>query len=447
MNNPRILIIDDDRRMLEHLTVMFKKRGVDAIASDDPREALILINENDYDLVITDMKMPGPDGLKVLEYCKQAWPDMPVVMITGYGTVGSAVEAMKTGAYDYIEKPFDPEELYFIAKRAIEFYRLMRKNRELEQRLGIIDTERLVGSSEAINRVKKLIKQVAPFDITVLIQGETGTGKELVARLIHEKSLRSDRVFLPVNCGALPENLLESELFGYEKGAFTGADKQKKGLIEAAEGGTLFLDEINSMPPALQVKLLRFLQDKRFLRVGGVKEIEVDIRVICSTNTDLEVEVQRGGFRKDLFYRLNSFTIKIPPLRQRRDDIPELACYFLEKHSRKHGKKIKGISKDVLQIFRSYPWPGNVRELENTIERALIIEETDYITPASLPEQFHTVKHDPLEFIGSLSIEDMEEILIKKTLKDTGGNRTRAAQLLGIDASTLWRKMKKYGIH
>lgn len=440
----RLLIIDDNVRQRELLAEVFTGEGYQVTACDDSREGLLLLQSENFDTVITDLRMPHISGEEILQAALKRDPDLPVVVITGYGSIDSAIEAMKAGAHDYIQKPFDPEKLVFAVKKAVDHYALIKKNRNLTAQLAIIKTDEFIGSSKSMLEVKGMISRTAPLDVTVMITGETGTGKELVARLIHRASRRAEGRFLAVNCGALSESLLESELFGHEKGAFTGAAQQKKGLLDAADGGTLFLDEINSMPQALQTKLLRVLQEGNFLRVGATRETQCDLRIISATNADLKAEVAAGRFREDLFYRLHVINIELPPLRRRRVDIPELCYHFLAKYGVRHGKEIRTITHRTLDILSRAPWPGNIRELENVISRAVIMAEGDSISESALPAEMRKAdqptSHTDLPL---MRLDEMEQFMIKKALLTTDNNKAQAAQLLGIDTSTLWRKMKK----
>lgn len=441
----KLLIVDDDLRQRELLEEVFSSQGLEVIACSNGRDALLYLENDAFDTVITDLKMPHVSGTEVLKASHRRDRELPVIIITGHGTVDSATEAMKIGAYDYIQKPFDPEELFLVTKKAIDHFRLIKKNREMAAAIVTMQASDVIGSSQAMMAVKSTIEQVAPLDVSVLIQGETGTGKELAARLIHRASKRSEERFLAINCGALNESLLESELFGHEKGSFTGADKEKKGLFELAAGGTLFLDEINSMSPALQVKLLRVLQEKTFMRVGGSKELLTDVRVISASNADLKMEVKEGDFRADLYYRLNVMDITMPPLRERKDDIAELAYFFLRKYSAKYEKEITSIGTRAITILSNYYWPGNVRELENSISRAIIMEQGKSLQPESLPAEFSGSDHGPMASdIPLMPLDEMEKLMINRALIQTNGNKAKVSQLLGIDTSTLWRKMKKY---
>jgi DNA-binding NtrC family response regulator len=352
-----ILVVDDDDRMRELLVEIFSGQGHEVIAASDGDTAVRLIIENKFSLIVTDLKMPKQDGMAIIKQAKNVDADLPIIMITGHGSVNSAIEAMKQGAYDYIEKPFDPEQLTLVANRALQYYQLVRKNRLMNSALRDLRSHELIGGGPAMQKVKNLVAKIAPLDVSVMIQGETGTGKELIARLVHRNSRRAGNLFLPINCGAIAVNLLESELFGHEQGAFTGAEQQKKGLVELASSGTLFLDELNSMPAAFQAKILRFLQDRSFFRVGGSKELHSDVRIVAATNVNLVEEVAAGRFRDDLYFRLSIMVLRLPPLRDRTEDIPELACYFLRKYSALYEKKVDRIDQYTLDQLVDYPWP------------------------------------------------------------------------------------------
>lgn len=441
----RVLIIDDDLRMRQLIGEILKNE-IEPLLYGDSRDALQALESETIDMVITDLKMPYVDGITLLEAAKHINPDTVVILITGHGTIESAIEATKKGAYDYIEKPFEPDEFLLVVRRALEHIRLLDENKRLLKEVEGLRNNELIGTSRAINQIKELILKVAPLDATVLIGGETGTGKELVAKLIHEGSNRRDRRFLPVNCGAISESLLESELFGYKKGAFTGADRDKAGLFEAADGGTIFLDEVNLTSQHFQIKLLRVLQEGTFLKVGGTDPVKVDIRVISAANSPLDREAEEGRFRKDLYYRLNVIAIDIPPLRRRKEDIPILTYHFLNKYSNKYHKSFKGISSRTMEQLLQFHWPGNVRELENVIERAVITEMADKIKSVHLPKQAKA-NNDFDEFCkGLASIEEMEKSLIQKTLGSLNGQKAKASQVLGISPTSLWRKIKKYNL-
>ncbi|MEM4262909.1 MAG: sigma-54 dependent transcriptional regulator [Thermoplasmata archaeon] len=443
---PEILVIDDDLRMRQLIAESLAREGYDVSLTGDSREALLMLKEKAYDIVITDLKMPHVDGLDVLSYAKEAKPETLVIMVTAHGTVESAIEAIRKGAYDYIQKPFDPDQLSLLVGRALNHHRLLAENKRLSAEVMSFREHEFIGSSRSIMDIQSLIDKVAPLDTTVLIQGETGTGKELIARLIHRRSARSANLFLPLNCGALSETLLESELFGHEKGAFTGAQQDKKGIFETASGGTIFLDEINATSQAMQIKLLRVLQEGMIMRVGSARPVPVDVRVLAASNADLAGEVSSGRFRKDLFYRLNVVMVPLPPLRDRKEDIPTLAYHFLNKYSGKFNKAVKEIAPEALELFLAYPWPGNVRELENVMERAVIMEPSPVITAQAIPAEIRQEPRDPFSHIGLMTLEEMEKFLIQRTLRLLDGQKTRAADSLGIDVTTLWRKLKKYNL-
>ncbi|MDA8086493.1 MAG: sigma-54 dependent transcriptional regulator [Nitrospiraceae bacterium] len=444
----RVLVVEDDFRMRGLIKELLEKQGYSVTTSHDGKDAFPLIKEQTFDVILTDLRMPDIDGMEVLSRAREASPCTPVIMLTGFATVDSAVEAMKRGAYDYIQKPFEPDALLLAVKRAAEYHRLADENLKLSAELERCSGQEFIGSSKAILELKKLVEKVAPLDTTVLIQGETGTGKEMIARLINRLSPRAEEKFLPVNCGALPETLIEAELFGYEKGSFTGAAGRKKGLFESANRGTLFLDEINNASRSLQIKLLRVLQEGSFLRVGGVEPVTVDVRVIAACNADLAMEVDEGRFRKDLFYRLNVITLSIPPLRERKDDIPYLASHFLAKYAKRFSKEIKSIAPEAMAALAEYPWPGNVRELENCLEHAVVIEGGSSITARSLPAEVLKKKHqsDPFMHTGVFRIEETEKFLIQRALSVFDGQKTKAAEALGISITTLWRKLKKLNL-
>ncbi len=449
----KILIVDDEQSMRDFLSIMLKKEGYEVASADTAGSGLKAVQGEIFDLVISDVKMPGMDGIELLKALKEISPETVVVMITAHATAETAVEAMKLGAYDYITKPFKVDEIKLVIQKALE-KRLLRKEnillkREMESRVGF---ENFIGSSEPMLKVFKLIRQVADTNSTVLITGESGTGKELVARAIHMNSSRKEKTFVTINCGALPETLLESELFGYMKGAFTGAVSNKQGLFEAASNGTIFLDEISATTPALQIKLLRVLQERVFMRVGGTTEIRVDVRVIAASNRDLSAAVAEGMFREDLYYRLNVIPVHLPPLRDRKEDIPLLVNFFLNKNAVR--KKEKKIDPEVIKLFMNYRWPGNVRELENTIERLYILTSGDIITVDQAPGALKEVQSSP-DLIPSeipdegLDLEMMlgnaEKRLLQKALEKAGGVKTEAARLLGLSFRSFRHRLQKYG--
>lgn len=440
----RILVVDDDLRMRELIRDTVAELGLKPELCGDSREALHRLENEPFDLVLTDLKMPHVDGIGVLEQAKGLNPEILVILITGYGTIESAIEAMQKDAYDYIQKPFEPDDFLLVVRRAVAHIRLLRENRRLRAQVAGLGFEELVGDSKPMKELQAMIARIAPLDTTVLLQGETGTGKELVARLLHRGSQRRQTAFLPVNCGAIAETLLESELFGHEAGAFTSADRRKQGLFEAVAGGTLFLDEINATSLQFQVKLLRVLQEGEILRVGATTPVRVDVRIIAAANASLESEVEQGRFRRDLLYRLNVITIDLPPLRKRQTDIPLLAHHFSNKYSQRYQKPIKGITGEVLERLLRYSWPGNVRELENVVERAVIMADSDQVSSVHLPNrpELGTL---PDDFCTRLvSMADMEKMLIERTLQSLNGHKGRTAEILGISPTSLWRKMNRY---
>ncbi len=452
-----ILIVDDDQAFLELLEKRFNQNGFATLCCKTATDAMKIINSHSLDVAILDLVLPDRNGIDVLEYLKKSHPECPAIMLTGYGTIDVAVEAMKKGAYDFLTKPVSFGELFQRIDRAIKFSVLQQENIRLKAQLeDRFYFERMVGRSKPMLQLYRIIERVARTDATVLITGESGTGKELVAQAIHQLSNRKNKPFIPVNCGAIPTELLESEFFGHEKGAFSGAIRTRPGRFELAHGGTVFLDEIAEMSPKLQVKLLRFLQDRRFERIGGTRTIEVDVRVISATNKDLWKAVQEGDFREDLYYRLNVIPIHVPPLRERKEDIPLLVNHFLDRHCRVKGLPSKSIHPDVIRCFEKYSWPGNVRELENLLERLVILAEGDEITINDLPDRFlaHAEKKED-SFKITVSdeginlkqiLEQLEVDLILQALNKTNGVKNRAAKLLGLNRTTLIEKMKKYKI-
>jgi two-component system NtrC family response regulator len=445
-----LLIVDDEKNYLVVLEALLSPEGYEIMTSDKAQDALRLLQEADVDLVLTDMKMPGMSGMELLEEAKKVKPEVPVIMMTAYGTIEMAVEAMKKHAYDYITKPFQNEELKLTIRKALENYRLVKENRRLSEALSERHGYRnIVGKSKSMLKVYALIDKVAQSKASVLITGPSGTGKELIAKAIHYESLRKDRPFISVNCGALAETLLESELFGHEKGAFTGAIAMKKGRFELADGGTLFLDEIGDMSPPLQVKLLRVLQEMEFERVGGTKTIKVDVRVLSASNRNLKDDVASGVFREDLFYRLNVIHIEVPPLRERMEDVRLLVTHFIEKYG---GSKIE-LTPQAWEALYTHSWPGNIRELENVIERAVVLNSGNFIDLKDLPVEFTKAKGDldvdrfiPPEAPLQSTLEEIEEKLIRRALKESGNVQSHAADQLGITKSLIQHKMKKYNI-
>jgi len=449
-----ILIVDDEEDTLDACTQALIKEGYHIDTANRAQEALEKVEAKNYRLVIADIKMPGMDGIELLQRIKRLDPQIEVIMITGYATIETAVKSMKEGAYDYLPKPFTPEELRVRVKKALEKQSLILENIDLREKLRTRkETRILLGQSQKMKEIEGLIEKVAKTNSTVMILGETGTGKELVAHEIHARSLRAQNPMITVNCAAIPSELLESELFGHEKGAFTGATRNRKGSFELAHGGTIFLDEIGHMSLDLQVKLLRVLQEKEIKPVGSETTIAVDVRIIAATNKDLKEAIRRGEFREELYYRLNVVPIHLPPLRERREDIPLLAEYFLKKYNQEVKKSIQGISPEAMTILLNYSWPGNVRELENVIERAVILEEGDMIGPASFHQllesngpQRSILKgtdryREQLESLPSLETVEREYIL--QVLQATKWNRKKASEILGISTSTIWRKLEK----
>ncbi|MBN1272648.1 MAG: sigma-54-dependent Fis family transcriptional regulator [Candidatus Aminicenantes bacterium] len=450
----KILIVDDEKSILELLIVVFEKEGYAVKATPSGTKAMEWLEKQDFDLVITDIKLPEISGLDILKYLQEKRPDIPIVMITAYGSIKQAVEALKAGAADYVVKPFDIEELKIIAAQALEKRRLREENiilkRELKEKYNLMN---LIGKSRRMQEIYNLIEKIAGTESTVLITGESGTGKEVAARTIHALSPRKDNRFVSVNCGALPESLLESELFGHVKGAFTGAAADKKGLFEAAEQGTLFLDEIGEMSAYTQVKLLRSLQDKRIRRVGGINEIAVDVRIIAASNQDLKESIKEGKFREDLFYRLNVISMRMPPLRERREDIPLLVSHFLERHSRRMNRLKKRMTPKVMKILEAYPWPGNVRELENMMERTVAIEERQTVTEDCLPEELlHPQKAAEVDVLPDSGFDlknhlnDISIHYIEEARRRCQGNMKKAASLLGLSYRSLRHLIEKYNL-
>ena len=449
-----ILIVDDEKNYLVVLEALLGPEGYEILTADNARDAIRLIRDSDLDLLITDMKMPGTSGMQLLEESKKIKADLPVIMMTAYGTIEMAVEAMKKRAYDYITKPFQNEELKLTVKKALENYRLIKENRLLSEALSDrYKYGKIIGKSKPMQEIYEMISKVAQSKASVMITGPSGTGKELIAKAIHYGSARKDRPFISVNCGALTETLLESELFGHEKGAFTGAVSMRKGRFELADGGTLFLDEVGDMPPSLQVKLLRVLQEMEFERVGGTKTIRVDVRVLSASNRNIKEVVAEGGFREDLFYRLNVINIEVPSLRERTEDIRLLVNHFIEKYRQDRGKEEIELSPEAWKILYSYTWPGNVRELENIIERAVVLKADRVIGPDDLPaelsekgKEVEVERFIPLNAPLQKTLEEIEEKLIRRALEQCDNVQSHAAEMLGITKSLIQHKMKKYNI-
>jgi two-component system response regulator PilR (NtrC family) len=457
MAQQNILVVDDEKSMCEFLEIMLKKDGYEVTSTTSGDKALELLDNNLYSMVLTDVRMPGVNGFEVLRKTKEVSPDTVVIMITAYGSPEGAVTAIKEGAYDYITKPFRVEEVKLTIKKSLERNNLIRENirlrQEVEERYKFWN---LIGKSPKMQRVYELVEKVAQTKANVLITGESGTGKELVAKAIHYNSARKDQSFVTLNCGAIPENLLESELFGHMKGSFTGAIANKRGLLEMAAGGTLFMDEIGELPLPLQVKLLRVIQEREFKRVGGTEDIKVDVRIISASNQDLQQKVAQGGFREDLFYRLNVIQIKLPPLRERKEDIPLLVNHFVRKYSVETGKEIEGVLPEALELLLNYDFAGNVRELENIIERSITLETSSTITErhirSYLNERMMSKSIPPTLEIPEEGIdlnkvvEDLEKAFILKALEHTEGIKKKAAELLGMNFRAMRYKLAKYDL-
>lgn len=448
---PEILVVDDDTSHRQMLETVLSAEGYEITHAADGRQAVDAVEEKFYDLILMDIRMNRMDGIEALKLIKEVSPGIPIIIMTAYASVNTAVEALKSGAYDYVTKPLDIDELKIHVKNALSHFQLERENLYLKERLeSQFDFTEIIGHCKPMMKMYETLSLVAPSDATVLILGESGTGKELVANALHQNSPRKNNPFIKVNCAALPETLLESELFGHERGAFTGAVKQKKGRFAHAHTGTLFLDEIAEMPAITQVKILRVLQEHEFEPLGSSKTVKVDIRIIAASNRILEEEIEKGNFREDLYYRLNVVSVTIPPLRERKDDILLLADYFLKKYSDKNRKMIKGFAPRTIDLLMRHAWPGNVRELENAVERSVILTREEIISPEYLPDAIKKLDTDNLEesegFSAGQSLKEVEKQMILRTLDETGGNRTHAADILGISRRTLQLKLKKYGI-
>jgi two-component system, NtrC family, response regulator HydG len=445
-----ILIVDNEPSVRVTLTMLLKGQGHHLLEAGDGQAALDVLRGEAVDLVITDLKMAEVTGLDVLRGAKRIAPETEVILLTGHGTVESAVEATRVGAFDYVTKPFEPSELLHRVQNALERHRLRREVHHLRKQIrehrgfGTI-----IGTSLSIQRLAGMVSRVAAADATILIEGESGTGKELVARAIHAESTRASHPFVGINCAALPETLLESELFGHIRGAFTGAVAAKKGLFEEAGQGTLFLDEIGDTPPPIQVTLLRVLQEREIRRAGSTSPIRIDARLLAATNRHLEELVREGRFREDLYYRLNVVALRIPPLRERREDIPLLAAHFLTRAAKRHGRAVPALSPEAMALFLEHQWPGNVRELENAIERAVLLAETDTILPGDLPPRLQGAPgagDSPDATAKPRRLDEVEREHILRTLDAYAWNQARAAEALGIGRNTLWRKLKDYGV-
>lgn len=452
----RLLIVDDEQGMRNLLSIMLRKQGYLVHLASSGEEALEKLSNDVYDLIISDISMPGIDGIGVLRRVQELVPEVPTIIITAYASTESAIEALKLGAYDYIVKPFDVEEFKIIISNALERKRLERENQYLRKELhDQYSFEGFVGKSQKMKEIFSLVERVSGTNSTIFVSGESGTGKELIARAIHYSSQRKEKPFVSINCGALPDPLLESELFGHMKGSFTGAVTAKKGLFEVADGGTLFLDEIGETSPAMQIKLLRVLQERKIRRVGGTEEFEIDVRVIVATNQDLEALVEQRKFREDLFYRINVIQIEMPPLRDKTEDIPDLVRHFLDKYNQQVGKKVEGFTQEVVDCLLRYHWPGNVRELENTIERAVALETSSNIQMESISENIRKNGKGKTEFPASLPssgvnlevhLEGLRARFMLEALDRVNGVQSRAAELLGMSFRSFRYFAKKYNI-
>ena len=448
MDKARILVVDDEESMCKFMEIMLKKEGYSVTTTQDPDSAIQRIKAENYDLVIADLMMPQMNGLELLSRVKSLNTGVDFIVMTAFASVDSAIEALKKGAFDYITKPFKVDEIKIAVKKSLEQKSITQENIRLKQQLqSEFDFDRFIGNSPEIIQLKQLAEKIARSDSTVLIEGESGTGKELIARAIHYHSTRSGKPFITINCAALPENLLESELFGHVKGSFTGAIKDKEGLLKAADGGTFFLDEVGMTSPATQAKLLRVLEEKEITPVGGTVPIKVDVRLIAATNADLEQEVKQGNFRADLYYRLHVIPITLPPLRDRKDDIKLLSLYFVKAYCRKMGMEEKTLSDEAMKILVSYRWPGNVRELENSIEHAVLLSRGNQIAVSDLPQKLR--EEEKIDLLAEdktsvPSLETIEKAYIFWVLSQTGWQKGKAASILGIDSSTLYRKIERY---
>ncbi len=448
-NERTVLVVDDDRTGRETLAEAVSEMGYEVASAAAGPEALDILRQREIDIVLTDLKMPGMDGLELLTRAKRIRPDAFVILVTAFATVDTAVEAMKKGAYDYVMKPIDLRRLRVLLDRASHSRDLLIENELLKDQLGEkYDFSNIIGRSSVMKNVYERIRQVANTRAVVLIEGESGTGKELVANAIHMNSDRRDQPFIKVNCAALPATLLESELFGHERGSFTGAFEQRKGRFELADGGTLFLDEIADLLPGTQVKLLRVLQNYEFERVGGTETLRVDVRTIAATNADLAERVKQGRFREDLYYRLHVVPLNLPPLRERPEDIPLLVSHFVKHYAERNSKDVRGVSAEAMNTLTTYSWPGNVRELQNCVENMVVMSGSTMLGPELLPTEMQqtTVASDQIGFPIGLSMRQIEEKAIRETLASVGGNRKRAAGILGISLRTLHRKIIEYGI-
>lgn len=452
LTKPDVLVVDDDFAHRTMLRTVLKKWGYNVSEAESGEKAVELSRDNPFDLLLMDVRMEGISGIEALKRVKAYNPSIPVLIMTAYSNVESAIEALKSGAYDYLIKPLDMDLLRRAADRALEHSLLKSENSVLRERLGnTIDTQGIIGSSPAMIQVMENLAMLAPSEATVLITGESGTGKELVARAIHANSSRRNGPFVAVNCAALTETLLESELFGHERGAFTGADKRREGRFLLADKGTIFLDEIGETSAAMQAKLLRVIQERTFERVGGQSTIQVDVRILAATNRDLQAEVEAGRFRADLYYRINVVNLALPALRERVEDIPILAQHFLDHLARKNRKAVKGFTPSAMNCLLKYSWPGNVRELENAVERAVVLLTGDFVSEREMPP--HLACREPVisepvqaQFVAGMSLDDIEKMAISETLRAFDGNKSETARRLGITRKTLQAKLQRYGL-
>jgi two-component system response regulator HydG len=443
--SPIVLVVDDEQGIRESLKRMLERQDYKVLLAANGKEGLDQLREHRVNVVLTDLRMPGMDGMDLLKAARTVAPDTEVIMMTAYGTVDAAVDAMREGAYDFITKPLKKAHILKTMEKALERQTLVMENQALRAELSVArHSDAIIGSSIALRRTMDIIEQAAPSSATVLLLGESGTGKELLARAIHRGSARANGPFVPVNCSALPESIIEAELFGYEKGAFTGAVTSREGRFLAADGGTVFLDEIGELPLHIQVKLLRVLQEQEVERLGG-RTVEVDLRVVAATNLDLVEQVQTGRFREDLYYRLNVIAVRVPPLRERIDDVPLLADHFLRKYSEKNEKALMGFSRSAMDVLCGYHWPGNVRELENAVERAVVLTRSEVIDEPDLPPEIHGRPGSNGRAVTipiGTSLEEIERRVIHETLRHTEGDKRLAAQLLGIATRTIYRKLE-----
>ena len=444
----KIVVVDDDATMREALRETLAGEGYAVLAVDNAIQAIAELEKQEADLVLADLTLPRVSGLELLDSIRRQWPGLEVIVITGQGSIETAVDAIKRGAYHYVTKPFTPDEIIHLVGQALERRRLVHRKERLEEEVSLLrGAHQLVGQSEPMRRINEIIQTAAGSDATVLVQGESGTGKEIIANAIHAQSRRTRGPLVKMNCAAVPETLLESELFGHEKGAFTGADRRRIGRFEQADGGTLFLDEVCEMHPRLQAKFLRALQEREIERLGSSATIPVDTRIIAATNRDLQKALEEGVLREDLYYRLNVILLRVPPLRERMDDVPILAMHFLRKYAAREHSSMSSIAEEALNVLLSYSWPGNVRELENAIERAAVLGKGEQLRARDLPPQVHRGGDDERPLIPAhLTLEEIEKLAIAQALRLTGGNKSEAAERLGIHRTSIYDKMRRYGI-